>query len=89
MSRWNSHPRKKKPTAQEQRAQQRAAQLEQCKRGEHRLTDTMRPGERLCLACGLVLYCPDCLQAANLAPLTNGRVFPLECSQHRKAEVQA
>ena len=89
MSRWNTHIRKKKPTLEEQRQQARAAQLEKCKQGQHAHTPTFRPGEQTCTACGIVVYCPLCLQHHHLAPSTSQQAYPLVCSEHRKVTVQA
>jgi hypothetical protein len=80
---------KPRPTAEQQRAAAHARALAKCATGTHHETPTFRPGETLCLICGRVVYCPDCLSLNHL-PLTQAhRAFPLECPAHRKAQVQA
>lgn len=84
--RWTT-PRKR-PTAAEQRAAAREQALEQCAKGHHSSTPTFRPGETVCLVCGLVLYCPDCLNESHLQP-PFVHAFPKVCPTHQKAQVQA
>jgi hypothetical protein len=75
-----------RPTAE----QQRAAALTQCSKGTHHETATFRPGEVVCLVCGRVVYCPDCLSENHLPLPQAHRAFPLPCSTHQKQqEVQA
>ncbi len=61
--------------------------LEQCAKGHHSSTPTFRPGETVCLVCGLVLYCPDCLNESHLQP-PFVHAFPKVCPTHQKAQVQ-
>jgi hypothetical protein len=76
-------------TAAQQRATAHAQALAKCATGEHNETPTFRPGETVCLVCGRVIYCPDCL-SENRLPLPQAhRAFPLLCSIHQKQEVQA
>ncbi len=85
--RWTTTTRKR-PTAAEQRAAAREKALEQCAKGHHTHTPTFRPGETVCLICGIVFYCPACLHESHLQPpLTHAYAFP--CPTHQKAEVQA
>lgn len=84
MSRWT----KKQPNAAEKRATAREQALEQCKQGQHTATPTFRPEETVCTTCGMVNYCPECLSQYQLPePLTHA--YPVLCSPHKKAEVQA
>ncbi len=80
---------KKRPTAAEQRAAAHAQALAKCAKGEHTETPTFRPGETVCLICSRVIYCPKCLQENHLSLPQAQRAFPLTCSTHRKAQVQA
>jgi hypothetical protein len=75
-------------TAAQQRTAARAQALAKCAIGEHTETPTFRPGEVVCLVCGRVVYCPDCLSENHLLPPQAQRAFPLTCSMHRKREVQ-
>ena len=80
---------KKRLTAEEQRAIAHAHALAKCATGAHTETPTFRPGETVCLICGRVVYCPDCL-SENHVPLPQAhRAFPLACATHQKREVQA
>jgi hypothetical protein len=80
---------RKRLTAEEQRAAAHAQALAQCATGAHTETPTFRPGETVCLICGRVVYCPDCL-SENHSPLPQAqRAFPLACPPHQKREVQA
>jgi hypothetical protein len=80
---------KKKLTAAERKARERAAADRACQQGRHALTATLRAGEQLCAYCGVIFYCPACLQAHHFAPSKSAKAYALECSEHRKAEVQA
>ena len=86
MSRWTTTH--KRPTAAEQRAAAREKALEQCAKGQHTNTPTFRPGETVCLTCGMVVYCPDCLQESTL-PVPQVHAYPVLCSTHQNAEVKA
>ncbi len=79
---------KKRLTAAEQRARAREQALEQCEKGNHTKTPTFRPGEQICTSCGLVVYCPVCLDRQNLQVAAQRRTFPLLCETHRYVEVQ-
>lgn len=61
-----------------------------CRMGQHRLTPTFRPGEQVCLNCGAVFYCLECLKINHLPPPTAQRPYPFACPHHRRAteEVQ-
>ena len=83
---WTST--KKRPTAAEKRAIAHEKALEQCTRGNHADTPTFRPGETVCLACGMVQYCPTCLQESNLHPAFI-RAYPFLCAMHKNTEVRA
>jgi len=75
------------PTAQK-RAAARARALEQCRKGHHTSTPTFRPSETVCTTCGMVVYCPHCLNDNHLhVPLVH--CYPMLCPTHTKAEVQA
>jgi hypothetical protein len=78
---------KKRLTAAEQRAAAREKALAQCAKGNHTSTPTFRPGETVCITCGLVVYCPLCLTSQKLQ-LPYGHAYTLTCSIHQKAEVQ-
>ena len=84
--RWTTT--KKRSTAAEQRATAREQALEQCSQGYHTHPPTFRAGETVCTTCGMVKYCPACLSQYQLPPpLTHA--FPVICSTHQKAGVQA
>jgi len=51
--------------------------------GQHKLTPTFRAGEQLCLSCGAVFYCAECLTANHLPAPTAHRLYPVPCSLHR------
>ena len=78
---------KKQPTVKEQSATRRTQALANCRFGKHTMSNTFRPGEQVCLSCGIVFYCPGCLKQNDLSPLTNERAYPLDCSTHRHVEV--
>jgi len=78
---------RKRPTAAEQRATARAKALEQCKKGNHTTTATFRPGETVCTTCGMVVYCPNCLNDNHLQ-VPQVHAYPIVCQTHKKAEVQ-
>jgi hypothetical protein len=80
--------RKKAPAAAEKRAIAREKALEHCQQGYHSFTATFRPSESVCLICGLVKYCPQCLEEANLHEPYH-HAFPRTCATHQKAEVRA
>jgi hypothetical protein len=86
---WHVHVRttKKKPTAEQQRQQHKAALLQACKEGLHSKLPTFRPSESICQGCGSVFYCPVCFKQQGLTPAKNGRA--LVCPTHQKAKVQA
>jgi hypothetical protein len=62
-----------------------------CRMGRHRRTPTFRPGEEVCLNCGAVFYCMDCLKLNHLPPSTAQRLYPFPCPHHHRAaeEVQS
>ena len=76
-----------RPTAAEQRATAKAKALEQCKQGNHTTTPTFRPSETVCLVCGMVVYCPTCLNENHLQP-PQVHAYPIVCHTHKNAEVQ-
>lgn len=77
-------------TAAERQARAQEQALEDCKHGRHTLKNTFRPQEQVCLICGLVLYCPECLKKYHLPRVASEHARPLLCSEHQKpAEVQA
>jgi hypothetical protein len=79
----------KRASAKEQNATRHTQTLAECQHGRHRLSKTFRPGEEMCLTCGVVFSCPGCLNASKLDPVPNGRAYALECATHRTMEVQA
>ncbi len=79
---------RKRPTAAEQRAAAREKALENCLHGSHTATPTFRPGETVCTTCGMVVYCPPCLQE-NRLQVTQVHAYPVLCSTHQNAEVKA
>ena len=81
-------PRRKALTAEERRAVERARAFVDCKQGRHHTTPTFRPGETVCLVCGMVVYCPPCLDAYHLPSPTAERAFPLPCLAHQATNVQ-
>ncbi len=88
MSRERWTTTRKRLTAAEQRATAREKALEQCAKGRHTDTPTFRPGETVCLTCGMVVYCPACLQENHLqAPRVHA--YPMLCPTHQKAGVKA
>ncbi len=78
---------RKRPTAAEQRATTRAKALEQCRKGNHTTTATFRSGETACTTCGMVVYCPTCLNENHLQP-PQAYAYPIVCQTHKNAEVQ-
>jgi hypothetical protein len=75
------------PGRQSSRAQAKA--LDGCQQGLHQFTPTFRPGERVCLVCSLVRYCPVCLEAHHLSPPPKRHVSAMKCAAHRQSgEVQ-
>lgn len=78
---------KKKPTAEQQRQQHKAALLEACKEGLHSNLPTFRRSETICQGCGAVFYCPGCFKENNLTPAKNARI--LACPLHQHVEVKA
>jgi hypothetical protein len=79
--------KKKALTAAEKRAIEREKALAQCAEGKHNFTATFRLSESVCLTCGLVKYCPQCLQE-NTLPEPYNHAFPRVCATHQKATVQ-
>jgi len=78
----------KKPlAAAERRAAERKQALLDCQQGRHSATPTFRPGETMCLICGLVVYCPVCLDVHHLFYPT-AHAHPLTCVTHQHAGVQ-
>jgi len=86
MSRWTTI--RKRPSAAEQRVAAHEKALEQCAKGQHTDTPTFRPGETVCLTCGMVVYCPSCLQESTLQ-VPQVHAYPGLCSTHQNAEVKA
>lgn len=88
-NRWTTSTRRK--SANEQNAMRHTQALAECQHGRHRLSNTFRPSEQICLVCGVVFYCPACLRQSHLDPVPNGRAFALECAMHQSTmmEVQA
>lgn len=84
--RW-AESRKKQPTAAERRDAAREQALLNCQQGMHNDTPTFRPGERVCLVCGRVVYCPLCLDENHLV-FPSSHAYPLTCPTHRRVEVQ-
>jgi len=78
---------RKRPTAAEQRATAKAKAQEQCKKGNHTTTATFRPSETVCFVCGMVVYCPNCLNDSHLQPVLV-HSYPIICHTHKNAEVQ-
>ncbi len=85
--RWTTS--RTRPTAAEQRAAAREQALAKCATGVHTETPTFRPGEKVCLICSRVVYCPDCLSESHVPLSQAQRVFPLPCPAHQQREVQA
>lgn len=77
---------KKKPTAEQQRQQQKAALLEACKEGLHSKLPTFRRSETICQGCGSVFFCPTCFKENKFPPAKNA--YPLDCPLHQQVEVQ-
>lgn len=75
---------KKKPTAEQQRQQHKAALLQACKEGLHSKLPTFRRSETICQGCGAVFFCPTCFKENGFIPAKNGRV--LKCSSHQHVE---
>jgi hypothetical protein len=73
----------KRLTAAERKARAQEQALDDCKHGRHTLKNTFRPQEQVCLICGLVLYCPDCLKEYQLPRVQSERARPLVCPRHR------
>jgi len=86
--RWATTIRKKQPTTAERRAAAREQALLDCQQGKHTSTPTFRPGETVCMTCGLVVYCPVCLDVHHLL-YPSAHAHPLTCSTHQHAGVQA
>jgi len=85
--RWTT-TRKKQPTAAERRAATREQALLNCQQGKHNATPTFRPGETVCMTCGLVVYCPVCLDENHLVfPLSHAH--PLTCPTHQHTGVMS
>ncbi len=78
---------KKQPTAAEHKAAERKQALLNCQQGNHSSIPTFRPGETVCLICGLVVYCPVCLDMNHLSYPT-AHAHPLTCSTHQHVRVQ-
>ncbi len=85
--RWATTTRKKQPTTAERRATTREQALLNCQQGMHTSTPTFRAGETVCITCGLVVYCPVCLDENQLSYPT-AHAYPLTCSTHQHAEMQ-
>jgi len=83
--RWATTTRKKQPTAERRAAAHKQALLN-CQQGMHTSTSTFRPGETVCTTCGLVVYCPTCLDVHHLLYPT-AHAHPLTCPTHQQAEV--
>jgi len=84
--RWATTIRKKQPTVAERRATAHEQALLDCQQGKHTSTPTFRPGETVCTTCGLVVYCPVCLDESHLLfPLAHAH--PLTCPTHQQAGV--
>ncbi len=80
--------RRKPLTVAERRATERAQALFDCRQGRHSATPTFRPGETVCLVCGRVAYCPECLDASHLPYPTATHAYPLTCLAHQPADAQ-
>jgi len=87
MGRWDTT--KPKYTAADRKAQAHVAALKRCSQGQHHMSATFRPGEQVCLTCGIVIYCPGCLREQNLQPLQQGKAYALECSVHEGVQVSS
>ncbi len=85
MTRW----KKKQPSAAEKRQANKAQADRNCQQGRHTLTNTFRPGERTCMNCSIIFYCPDCLKRSHVEPLVRARVYPIACAIHAQMEAQA
>lgn len=77
--------RRKPLTVVERRAAARNRARLDCQRGRHSATPTFRAGETVCLVCGLVVYCPVCLDENHLV-YPSAHAHPLTCSTHRHGE---
>jgi hypothetical protein len=71
------------PTAGRQ-ARAKTKALDACQQGLHTFTSTFRPGERVCLVCSLVRYCPVCLEIHHLSLPPNRHVSVIKCAAHRQ-----
>lgn len=82
------HIRIKKPSvpAAERSKMNHTRALARCDRGEHMISNTFRPGEQVCTICGLVIYCPICLDNAHLSYPQARQVYPLVCTIHQGKE---
>jgi hypothetical protein len=76
------------PTAAPQSATRRTYNRVNCRMGQHKLTPTFRAGEQVCLSCGAVFYCSECLTVHHLPAPTAHQLYPVACSLHRVTEVQ-
>jgi hypothetical protein len=76
------------PTTAPQSATRRTYDRVNCRMGQHKLTATFRAGEQLCLSCGAVFYCAECLTIHHVPAPTAHRLYPVPCSLHRRVEVQ-
>ncbi|GHO95221.1 hypothetical protein KSF_052690 [Reticulibacter mediterranei] len=79
--------RKPALTAAQRRAAAAAQARRDCQQGRHSTTPTFRPGEQVCLTCGVVIYCPGCLQANGLRFPQVAHAYTLECPTHQQRGV--
>ncbi len=66
-NRWTTTTHTKRSTVAERRAVAREQALQQCQQGMHTSTPTFRPGETVCMTCGLVVSCPVYLDVNHLS----------------------
>ena len=76
------------PTATPQSATRHLYNRVNCRMGQHKLTPTFRAGEQVCLSCGAVFYCAECLTVHHLPTPTAHHLYPVPCPLHRVTEVQ-
>ena len=75
------------PLAVRQKREAAIAQV-RCAQGWHRMTPTFRPGEQVCTLCGVVTFCPVCLEEQHLPPSRSTRAFPSMRLVHQQAQAQ-
>jgi hypothetical protein len=65
------------------KAKRDARAREQCAQGNHFMQRTLTPGERLCMRCGFLVFCPSCTPS-YLKHNPTSRAHALLCGTHRQ-----